>query len=727
MSLREALDYYLPDLEVVSSTGLISSSLRVLNLPDPAQSNIDQVKELLAQHHLLLNILRDGYGFVSRDERELAAEPVLNGKADKAILASTTRRLLEEIVITRSNYHVGRAQHNVRHMDQRELDSLPSIGRDPLRAVTTLPGVSSNGVTAGLRLRGGNTDEVLYLLDGHKVIEPFHLRNFQSLFSAINPNIVTSASVSTSGFPSAFGGKMTALVEIGLDEAEEYLSGTVDLNFIGASASAKGRKGDFTWLASARRSVIDVILPNLKIDYGRPLFHDELLQLRWEGDTDSITGGLLNTADKISLNDERNAESGRSKYAYTSSWLNWDHKSEEDWGFTVKLGHVRVDASRRGVIDNPIDVVGSLLQDSNYRISTLASDWHWRFTEAIELQFGGEVEHQEGDFFVQKNAVYGELGRYLGQVDGASSTRQGRDGVLSSVYLNTILALSPSLRLQPGVRFDLQDVDTSRESLLSTRVRLEADFGDSSLMFFDLGRYTQAQNLYEVQLDDGKAELERPQYAEQLSVGSIFQDLDGYLIRAEAYYRKIHQPWSRFENIYDRWVILPELHADRIELKASEARAFGVELGVRRDMSEHSSWEVNYAYANAEDRIDGEWVKRSWNQRHTARLGLRSHWQGLNVSAFFSYHKGWPRTSLATGTNAALYTSTFPDYYSLDLHVDRVVELGRSKFTFYADISNASNRANVAGTRYFSDGDELGASKRKLLPILPVVGIRWEW
>ena len=49
------------------------------------------------------------------------------------------------------------------------------------------------------------------LLDGVELIEPFHLRDFQGVFSAIDPRVVSGVQVYSGGFPATYGDALSGL------------------------------------------------------------------------------------------------------------------------------------------------------------------------------------------------------------------------------------------------------------------------------------------------------------------------------------------------------------------------------------------------------------------------------------------------------------------------------------------------------------------------------------
>ena len=88
------------------------------------------------------------------------------------------------------------------------------LGADTLRAAHRLPGVANNQYSARPYVRGGATNELAVLLDGVRLVEPYHLRDFQAVFSAIDQRIIDSVAVHAGGFPAAYGDALSGLMVI---------------------------------------------------------------------------------------------------------------------------------------------------------------------------------------------------------------------------------------------------------------------------------------------------------------------------------------------------------------------------------------------------------------------------------------------------------------------------------------------------------------------------------
>src|SRR5262249_8315585 len=149
---------------------------------------------------------------------------------------------LAEVVVSASQYQLTRSLGAVRNsFSGTDLESLPDLGDDALRAVARLPGTTSNGVTARTNVRGGEAGETLVRFDGVRLYNPFHLKDFQSIFSAIDPRIVGSVDVYTGGFRASDGDRMSGVIDIASLDAPAPRYGEVNLSFFNASALYAGQ------------------------------------------------------------------------------------------------------------------------------------------------------------------------------------------------------------------------------------------------------------------------------------------------------------------------------------------------------------------------------------------------------------------------------------------------------------------------------------------------------
>ncbi|MDX5482093.1 MAG: TonB-dependent receptor, partial [Hymenobacteraceae bacterium] len=107
---------------------------------------------------------------------------------------------------------------SVETLTSREAKLLPALfGEvDLVKTLQLKPGVQSGGEgTSGLYVRGGGPDQNLVLLDDALVYNPSHLFGF---FSVFNPDAVKSVELYKGGFPAQFGGRLSSVVDIAMNE-----------------------------------------------------------------------------------------------------------------------------------------------------------------------------------------------------------------------------------------------------------------------------------------------------------------------------------------------------------------------------------------------------------------------------------------------------------------------------------------------------------------------------
>ena len=62
-----------------------------------------------------------------------------------------------------------------------------------MRATQRLPGAAASGTSAKTHFRGGEDSEIGIMLNGHPLFDPFHIRDYQSIFSAIDARAIEGA------------------------------------------------------------------------------------------------------------------------------------------------------------------------------------------------------------------------------------------------------------------------------------------------------------------------------------------------------------------------------------------------------------------------------------------------------------------------------------------------------------------------------------------------------
>ena len=150
---------------------------------------------------------------------------------------------LDEIVVTPSRVTLLRQEPVVSvDLDRDELAALPHLGDDIFRALTLMPGITGEEVSARFSVRGGRADEVLIILDDTELYEPYHLKDYSSSLSIIAPRTLGEVSLITGGFPAQYGDRMSGVLEMTTTQPQETRThvglGTLSAELGGRAISA---------------------------------------------------------------------------------------------------------------------------------------------------------------------------------------------------------------------------------------------------------------------------------------------------------------------------------------------------------------------------------------------------------------------------------------------------------------------------------------------------------
>jgi hypothetical protein len=130
---------------------------------------------------------------------------------------------LETVTITaqRIDQNVISSITGVETMSIKTLKNIPAfLGEvDPIRSLTTLPGVSTVGeLASGFNVRGGEAGQNMILQDGAPIYNPSHLFGF---FSSFNPDMVNNVTLYKGGGPANYGGRISSVLDISLKNGND--------------------------------------------------------------------------------------------------------------------------------------------------------------------------------------------------------------------------------------------------------------------------------------------------------------------------------------------------------------------------------------------------------------------------------------------------------------------------------------------------------------------------
>jgi hypothetical protein len=182
------------------------------------------------------------------------------------------------------------------------------------------------------------------------------------------------------------------------------------------------------------------------------------------------------------------------------------------------------------------------------------------------------------------------------------------------------------------------------------------------------------------------------------------------------------------------------LKPDRILIAPDSALAEGAEISLHYGSGELSGW-LSYTYSRVLDRVDGEWLHRSWDQRDYAGGGFTWRKNLWEATLAATWHTGWPTTEVELltldpfplATAEKRNASNVSDYARLDLRIARRFELeSAGELTAFLEVTNLTQRNNDCCVEYQLEDEEiddvfLDVEPRGSLPLVPSVGVLWKF
>lgn len=711
---------------------------------EPAPGDPLSVAREVLNHHALRLQFDDGVYLVVRQPRNSSS------RAFQAESNSPQAPEIENITVLASRYEILRdISTSSFQIDQRTIQSMPDVGQDPVRITHRMPGAAASGVSARAHFRGGEQSEVGIILNGHRLFDPFHVRDYQNIFSAIDARAIEGVEIYTGGFPVMFGDRMSGLVLMESIDTTTPSHTEIGLSVFNTSFLHAGSSNDVRWLLSARRGNLDLVIDP---KFGKPSYYDLFAQLQID-----ITPAMRFSANGLYADDlvtvvletdPDELESASSRTRNAQFWMQLDNDWSNTLSSSTTLSFIAYTNRRLGELGDAEKIVASVQDVRDIEQIGVRQDWRFTASKTHQMQWGFDFRSGDSTYDYSGQAEYFQLQALYsdnpGAIDRTLSAAPG--GASYALYFADRRRLSAKTTIEWGLRWDDQSyTDLSSDSQLSPRFSALWQPDDKTDLRVSWGRYHQSQGLHELQIEDGIDSFWPAQRADHLIVGLSRQFSRKFSLRVEAFHKDMREVRPRFENLYDPLALIPELQADRIRLDPSRAMAKGIEVSL---LGEHDAWSwwASYTLSKVTDEIDGTEQLRSWDQRHALQAGIA--WSSGNWDAALALgaHTGWPRTDLRleqNGTDSSgnpLFVAVpgprnalrHGAFGSLDFRLSRRFNVPRGSLLAFVEVSNLSNRRNVCCTDWdvaFDSNDipVLESSPDYWLPMLPAIGVLWEF
>jgi len=645
-------------------------------------------------------------------------------------------------------------------LDREEISELPHFGDDLYRAIQVLPGTAGGDFSARFAVRGGLYDETLVTLDDQELMEPFHLKDFQGIFSIIDPEAIGGVELTPGGFTAKYGDRMTGVLDMVTRSPKATRAGIgISLTTAWANAGGLFSGGKGSWLVSARRGYLDFILKAVADDGDegeppKPRYWDAFGKLAYSPNPNQSLSLTFLLADDDLLFEEFDEDDFVDVVSgYTSSYMWLNHQAVLGGSSFVNtaayVGEITVDRDFLA-IDDWEDERFELLDIRDDRYYGLRQEWQHNIGKRNYLRWGFDVRTYDVTYDYAINAVIEDPiddPRFYPGVR-VDSFQDAYEGEQYSLFVTDRVRLGRKFTAEVGVRYDKQTL--TEDDQVSPRVNLLYNLTPKSALRLGWGHFYQSQRPYELRVEFGETEFQKAQRAEQVVVGYETEIGDRYLLKVDAYARRVTDPHRRWETIFDPFHPVPEVATDLALLEPEEVNAHGVELYFASRMGKKFDWWMSYVFSSIEDVLWGVDTPRFLNQPH-AFTGSAIWRPGpkWSLAGVLQYHTGWPTTSVSAwpiqdpdgdwrlGYDIGpFYQEFLDDYVRLDIRASRTSKLGRNgSLMFFIDIQNITNNDNLRGIAiadpdyYWSPetGPVITFPEEYWFPIIPSFGVSYEF
>jgi outer membrane receptor protein involved in Fe transport len=679
---------------------------------------------------------------------------------------------LKSITVTPGRFSImGEEAVAKQTLTQQQIRTMPQLANDFFRAVSRLPGTSSNDFSTRFTVRGGEYEEVLVMLDGLQIYEPFHLKDIDGgAISVIDVAAVESIDLMTGGFPARYGDKMSGAFEIKSRQVppdQNRFSAGISLINTHVFAEGKFDNNRGSWLFSARRGYIDYVLKLAGADDNiKPTYYDLFGKVQYQlSKKHSLSADILHAHDdmKVIGEDEDTGDTLITDYGNSYAWMIlWSEFHPRLFAQTV-VSVGKVEHNRYG---RDVGVFGEFLTDAtasdyeDFKFVRLKTDWEYEHSDLLVFKFGSDIQSRKAIYdYINRDYLYDYINTpdssYI-EFTGIDSifTQLEKSGVRFGSYLAGRFRVTEPLVVEIGLRYD--HTSYSGDDDFSPRLNLAYNINDKTTLCAGWGYYYQSEGIHEIMVGDGEVDFYPSQRAELLVAGIEHEFDSGIRFRVEAYDRLYTNLRPAYRNSFDDIEAFPELENDRTVIFRKNGSSRGIEFYLKKDTGGEFSWWSSYAYAKSEEDVDHIYfppedvsayfdvtIPTPQDQRHTFYLDLHyrptTRWQ---LSTAFQFHSGWPYTDIILASQNTpegtvywlqadeQWDARFSPYHRLDLRINRHFPMKKGRITAFIEILNIYNQKNVRKYNYhlrrIGDRIDCGRDSENWFGWMPSFGISYD-
>lgn len=601
-------------------------------------------------------------------------------------------------------------------LSRAEVRLTPGTGGDPLRAVNSIPSVTSASTEfADLIVRGGSTGENLTLIDNIPVDDfTYFTDNYDNgrggRLGILVPEVFDRLEFSAGGFAPRYGDFMSSVLDIRLRTAtRDRVQGVLfsDSGSAGLVVEVPlGARGG--WLFSARRSYLDIALDIADIgDFGRPRNFDFTNKIDFELNArHKLTFTALNLFEQFSLSREEASRIDRrldrletfraERRAMFGATLATTFSAKTFSQLTAWGSGRHSDGTFLRIEDRSLQRARDL-RDSQFGIK---EDLTSVVTPRLLLVAGGGLVAEQSDYYTFERTGFG-FSPFEEEFNTPTRTNRLRLDTSFTAFGYGQVTWRPTARLaiMPGGRIDRYG--RTGQTLFSPRVSARLSLIPRLTLEGSTGIYRQPPSLFVLSLTPENRHL-HAQRAAHFIGGLEWLVREDLRLRVEAYQKS-----------YARLIVQPTRHST-VFYQTGEGTARGLEVSAQKALGRRFSGQVDYSYTRSRRRLDSENIsfRAATERAHQMTLIGITRIEKFKLATKFRVASGLPYTpTAAVEFRPGIFlqrivspedrnSARLPAYANLDVRVERRFDFRRVSFSPYLDIFNLTGRDNNTELEY---------------------------
>lgn len=487
-------------------------------------------------------------------------EPVAGSSPVLRMLLTTKTLQLPSIIVSPGTFVIMETGAMARQALTREdIQTVAQFGEDVYRTVTRIPGVTADDYSARFSVRGGRYENVLVLLDGQEIQEPFHVKDVNvGVVSIIDADAVEGITLRTGGFPAEYGNRTSGVFDIATKHpVMEKSSLSVGWSLTNFRVMTEGVFGDGrgSWLFVARRGYLDLVLDLMKeIESPRPAYYDLLSRVSYRlSPRHDLSLHFLHARDKMtfySTDPDGDIDRSDSRFGNTYGWVSLASTLGARIAVRTNLSVARITRDRWGeTINVPLDRLFFRVIDINaYDEYGIKQDWTLSVTDKTQLRWGIDYKPAATEFTTRSDIVDSTVDEF-GVPDLDTVTHEtyiDNNGQTLGAYISSRLPVTRRLTLELGGRFDYA-THTGDEDW-SPRIGAAFQLGPQTYVRAGWGQYRQIQAMNHLDVLDGVTSYYPSELATHWTAGIEHKLPSGIDLRLEAYDIRSSNPNPSFRN-----------------------------------------------------------------------------------------------------------------------------------------------------------------------------------